>query len=383
MKSQPLHLLLVDHAPIIGGVEMMIRDLLTALDPARVTATVVTDVNSPMRGRFSATVPEIALPLMRLKRNPLAWLTLLSSAAALARAARNTKAEVIQTFTARTHLIGALAGVLARVPVVWRLNDDTLPRPIVRAVGQIPRRIITVSDYLRRHYASTLKVTDLIPDGVPLPSPIPIREARRQMNLPEDALIVALVARLVRWKGHAVFLRALAQLAPEYPQLRGLIVGGWSEADNRPGPLAGGEPYQQELFTLAQELGLKERVTFTGYTDATAYTFSAADIVAHTSILPEPFGRVIVEAMAAARPVVAARAGGAPEIVEDKITGLLTPPGDADALANALRQLLGDSGLCNRMGEAGRARAEREYSVSRMAAHFTEVWEEAANDNLH
>lgn len=378
MKSQPLRLLLVDHAPIMGGVEMMIRDLLTALDLAQVTPTVVTDVTSPMRGRFSASVPEIALPLTRLKRNPLAGLTLLSSAAALARAARRTNAQIIQTFTARTHLIGALAGGLARVPVVWRVNDDTLPRPIVRAVGQIPRRVIVVSDYLRQHYASALKVTDLIPDGVPLPSPISIQEARRHMHLPEDALIVALVARLVRWKGHAVFLRALAQLIPEYSQLRGLIVGGWSEADNRPGPLAGGEPYQQELFALAQELGLKERVTFTGYTDATAYTFAAADVVAHTSILPEPFGRVIVEAMGAARPVIAARAGGVPEIVEDKITGLLTPPGDVDALAAALRQLLSDSALRHRMGEAGRARAEREYSVSRMAERFTEVWMEAA-----
>jgi glycosyltransferase involved in cell wall biosynthesis len=378
MHDRPLRLLLVDHAPIIGGVEMMIRDLLTALEPARVAAMVVTDVNSPMRGHFSASVPEIALPLTRLKRNPLAGFSLLSSSAALARAARSTKAEIIQTFTARTHLIGALAGVLARVPVVWRLNDDTLPRPIVRVVGKIPRRVITVSDYLRRHYGSALKVTDLIPDGVPLPSHISIPEARRQMKLPEDRLIVALVARLVRWKGHAVFLRALAQLAPEYPQLHGLIVGGWSEADNRSGPLAGGEPYQQELFTLAQELGLKERVTFTGYTDATAYTFAAADIVVHTSTLPEPFGRVIVEAMAAARPVIAARAGGVPEIVEDKITGLLTSPGDVDSLAAAMRQLLSDPALRHRMGEAGRARAELEYSVSRMAARFTEVWMEAA-----
>jgi glycosyltransferase involved in cell wall biosynthesis len=374
----PIRVLLVDHAPIVGGVEIMIRDLLTALDPARVAAVVVTDQASPMRGRFGTGVTEIALPLTRLKQNPLAGVSLMQAAVRLARTARGAGAGLLQTFTARTHLIGALAGRLARVPVVWRLNDDTLPRPLAAMAGWLPRRIISVSAHLRAHYAGTLRVTDLIPDGVPLPSLQSTFESRQALPVPAGGLLVALVARLVRWKGHAVFLRALAELAPDFPDLHGLVVGGYTPAEDQPGLLAGGAPYERELLALTRDLGLAQRVTFLGHTDEAARVFAAADIVAHTSILPEPFGRVLIEAMAAGRPVVASAAGGPREIVEDGVTGLLTPPGDGHGLAAALRRLLAGAELRQAMGAAARQRAQAEYSLPVMAERFTQVWTECA-----
>lgn len=398
MRAKPVRVLLVDHAPIVGGVEMMIRDLLTELDPARVAPTVVTDTASPMRGKFSPKVPEAAMPLPRLNRNPLAALDWLMAAIRLARFARRagprafiwpkgakgsagTSAQIIQTFTTRTHLISALAGRLSGVPVVWRMNDDTLPRSLAAIAGRAPRRIISVSNYLRAHYGSSLQITDLIPDGVPLPVVIAQAEARRDFapRIAPETLLVVLVARIVRWKGHGIFLRALAGLAADHPNLHGLIVGSWSPGDNVPGPLGGGEPYQKELDALVQSLGLAGRVTFMGHTNAAVRVFAAADIVAHTSTLPEPFGRVIVEAMAAARPVVAAQAGGALEIVEPGVTGLLTPPGDVGAFVEALRKMIVNADLRQRMGEAGRARAGREYSLKLMAERFTQVWEEVAS----
>jgi glycosyltransferase involved in cell wall biosynthesis len=398
MRPKPVRVLLVDHAPIIGGVEMMIRDLLTELDPARVAPTVVTDTASPMRGQFGPSVPEAAMPLPRLNRNPLAALDWLMAGIRLARfawragpralreawSARGSAgagAQIIQTFTTRTHLIGALAGRLSGAPVVWRMNDDTLPGSLAAIAGRVPRRIIAVSNYLRAHYGSSLQITDLIPDGVPLPVVIAQAEARRDFAPPiaPETLLVVLVARIVRWKGHGVFLRALAPLAADHPNLHGLMVGGWSPGDNVPGPLGGGEPYQKELEALVQSLGLTGRVTFMGHTNAAARVFAAADVVAHTSTRPEPFGRVIVEAMAAARPVVAAQAGGALEIVEPGVTGLLTPPGDVGALTEALHKMILNTDLRQRMGEAGRARAEREYSLKLMAERFTQVWEEVAS----
>ena len=368
-----MKVLLVDHAPIIGGVEMMIRDLLGALDLERVAPVVVTDMASPMRGRFSSRAPEIALSLTRLKGNPLAGGALFRSALQLARVARQSQAQVLQTFTARTHLIGSLAGLLSGVPVVWRINDETLPRPLTRLFGRVPRRIIVVSRYLQQHYGRALRVTDVIPDGVPLPPLRPPAKGRATLGLPAEAVVVTLVGRLVRWKGQAVFLNALAALK-DMP-VHGLLVGGWSEADNRPGPLAGGQAYHAELLALAERLALQGRVTFAGHTDAAQHSFAASDIVAHTSTLPEPFGRVIIEAMAAGRAVVAADAGGAREIVQPGVTGLLTPPGDAAALAGALRQLAGDRALREGMGHAGRERAEAEYSVEWMAGRFEEVWD--------
>jgi glycosyltransferase involved in cell wall biosynthesis len=119
-------------------------------------------------------------------------------------------------------------------------------------------------------------------------------------------------------------------------------------------------------------------VTFTGHIEPAAAAFAAADIVAHTSILPEPFGRVIVEAMAAGRPVVAAAAGGALEIVREGETGRLVPPGDPAALAQALSELAADKAQRQRLGLAGRARAEQEYALPVMAERFMRVWAKAA-----
>jgi glycosyltransferase involved in cell wall biosynthesis len=368
----PLRVLLVDHAPIIGGVEVMLRDLLANLDPARVAATIATDIHSPMRGQFHPTLPEMGLPLPRLNRNPKALLDWLAAGIGLARAARQSRAQLIQTFTARTHLISVVAGSVARLPVVWRLNDDTLPRSAARFVGRVPRRLIAVSAYLRDYYSGMLRVTDLIPDGLPLPPLQSQAEARRALNLPLDAFIVVHVARLVRWKGQAVFLRALSRL----PEARGLVVGGASPADDVPGPLGGGESYRRELEALAHSLDVFERVMFMGHQSNIAPRLAAADVVAHTSTLPEPFGRVVVEAMAQGRPVVAARAGGILDIVEPNVTGLLTPPGDADALATALRTLQADASLREQLGRAGRARAEREFSVTNMTERFTQLWTE-------
>jgi glycosyltransferase involved in cell wall biosynthesis len=127
-----------------------------------------------------------------------------------------------------------------------------------------------------------------------LPPLISRADARRKLNLPIDTCIVTLAARIARWKGHAIFLRAFAELAPHYPQLYGLIVGGYSEADDRPGPLGGGKPYYRELLALTEELGLTGRVTFAGHMEAIMLALTASDIVAHTSTLPEPFGRAIV-----------------------------------------------------------------------------------------
>lgn len=374
----PLRVLLVDHAPIVGGVEIMIKELLTGLDPEHVAPTIVTDAHSPMRGQFSKTYPEIPITLTRLKGNVLAPFTWLQSAWQLAQTARKTQAQVIQTFTARTHLISALAGPLAGVPVVWRLNDDTLYRPLAAWAGRVPRRIISVSAHLRTHYKGVLRVTDLIPDGVPQP-PLPTQaEARTRLNLPAEGLLVVLVARLVRWKGQTVLIDALAQLAAQYPPLRVALVGGWSAADEGPGPLGGGETYLHELEEQSKALGVRDRVLFVGHSPNPGMYLAAADIVAHTSLQPEPFGRGIVEGMAAGRPVVAIDAGGPAEIVQPEVTGLLIPPNNAKALAAALQRLLSDADLRARLGQQGQARAQAEYALPQMAQRFTQVWQAVA-----
>ena len=370
--------LLVDHGPFFGGSESFLIDLLSTLDRRAYTPIIVSDTRSPVLDRLRATGdPVLTTPFPRINRSPaFAW-RLIRSGWQLAQLARRAHADLIHTFTARTHLIGAVAARLSGIPLVWRIGDDTLPKWAMALFGSVPRRIVAVSDWIAAQYPQ-LHFDGQVPDGARPPLTISRAEARTELGLPSDALVVAHVGRLVRWKGQAVFIHALAQAALTVPNLRGLIVGTWHAEDDRPGPLGGGESYYRDLRALAVELGLNspnnERLTFSGFVRDPSLAYAAADLFAHTSTLPEPFGRTIIEAMMAGCPVIAARAGGPAEIIVDGQSGLLTTPGDVPALAAALIELLTSNERRAQLGQAARQRAEAEYTLAIMTRRMEETY---------
>lgn len=160
---------------------------------------------------------------------------------------------------------------------------------------------------------------------------------------------VGLLATYARWKGQDVFLKALARLDPGLrPPVRGYLIGG---------PIyetRGSQFSEAELRSVADALGLGTRVGFVPFQDETADIYRALDVVVHASILPEPFGRTIVEAMACGRPTIIARAGGAAELFVEGRDAIGVQPGDPDSLCAAIRRLVDDPGL--RRAIAGRAR---------------------------
>jgi glycosyltransferase involved in cell wall biosynthesis len=316
------------------------------------------------------------MPLPQINHNPIFLWRLWRAGANLAQIARQTHANVLHTFTARTHLIGAVASRLSGVPLVWRIGDDTLPAWTLATFRRVPRRlvIVGVSNWIAHRYPQ-IPFDGLVPDGARLPLNISRKDARAELGLREDELVVAHVGRLVRWKGQDVFIRAMAQVAHTIPNIRGLIVGAWHKEDERPGALGGGASYANELRALADQLGAP--ITFTGFVRDPGVAYAAADIVAHTSKLPEPFGRITIEAMMASRPVVAANAGAQPEIVTPSETGLLTPTGDTDALTRALIELLSSETHRVVMGRNGRARAENNFSLALMTCRMQDAYQRA------
>jgi glycosyltransferase involved in cell wall biosynthesis len=188
--------------------------------------------------------------------------------------------------------------------------------------------------------------------------------------------VVTLAARLVRWKGQRVFIQAMALAAKRLPQIRGEIVGGSSPGDDRPGLLAGGATYERELHELADSLGLSGGLSFDGFREPKRL-FAGAGLAVHASLLPEPFGRTIVEAMAAGLPVIGTRGGAVPEVILNGLTGRLVPVGDATALAEAMIELMSDPGRRRVMGEAGRARVAEQFTVEQMARRFEAAWQES------
>lgn len=193
-------------------------------------------------------------------------------------------------------------------------------------------------------------------------------ELRAQHGIPLDRTLVSLVGRLQPWKGQREFLQAARVLADSHPTTRFAIVGG---------AILGWEGnYPEELKQLAGALQLSERVTFTGHTDEVSRWMRASDIVVNAS-QPEPFGLVVVEAMAAGCAVVAVATGGPRDIIEDGRSGLLCATKEPAMLAAAIRRLLDDRQLRTELGQAARRRVEADFSREAMVSRFSAIVREA------
>ena len=179
--------------------------------------------------------------------------------------------------------------------------------------------------------------------------------------------LVGIVARLDSWKGHAVFLRAMARLKEIAPEARGVVVG------DAPPELP---EYRQGLETLSDQLGLAETVSFVPFQTELAPVMSALDVAVLASTTPEPFGRVLIEAMAAGRPVIASDSGASREIIDDGQQGVLFPPGDHDALTRAIARVLSDPALAAEMGRRGQVRVEERFDSAQYVAGVEAVYQD-------
>jgi glycosyltransferase involved in cell wall biosynthesis len=182
--------------------------------------------------------------------------------------------------------------------------------------------------------------------------------------------VVGHVARLDRWKGIDVFLRAASICHQQFPDARFLVVGGEIE---------GSTEYAKSLYQLAEDLGLRDVVQFTGWRygpEEMPDVYPALDILVLASTSPEPFGLVLLEAMATAKPVIATNHGGPSEICVDGETALLIPPGDPGKLADAILTLLRNPETGKRMGLAGRKRVEEVFDHHRCVQAIEKVYQE-------
>ena len=349
-----LRVLVVDHAPIFGGVEAMINDLANAVDREKFALTVATDTTSRVEFR---DVDVQRIPMPRLRNNPAAMITAGLRLASLAR-----DADVMMTTAARTHAIGAVAALLSSTPLIWRLADDTFPLFLAQTLRRIPRRIIAVSSFIAGRCSPAPEKTVIIPDGLPdtgpACQPAARAEMRRALGLTEGEVAAVIVARLVRWKGHAVFTRAV-----KMANVTGLIAGKEDESEGK----LGGRGLRAELESIGAN------VRFLGHRSDLQSLFAASDIFVHASIRPEPLGRSVVQAMLAGLPVIATRAGAIPEVVGD--AGRLTPAGDVDALAAALTM---DARTRERLGREGRERASARFELAANVRRLERLWVDVA-----
>jgi len=365
----------------IGGPAIHTILLTAGLDAARFESTLVSGVEAAYEGNMldlaaQKGVQPLVIPELGREINPLKdWVTLLK----LYRLFRDRRPHIVHTHTAKAGTVGRMAARLAGVPVVVHtfhghvFHDYFGPLQtrvfigIERLLASLSDRIVTVSDGQRRELAeygvASLDKIAVVPLGFELDALLncePLRgQLRRELGIPDGMALVGIVARLAAIKNHRLFLDAARLIVEAGQEAMFLIVGD-------------GE-LRADLEAYVAELKLGERVIFTGWRRDLPRIYADLDVVALSS-LNEGTPVSLIEAMAAAKPVVATRVGGVSDVILDKESGYLVQSKDAEGLARGILDLLRAPDRAREMGLAGRVAVQPKYASETMLANIEKLY---------
>jgi glycosyltransferase involved in cell wall biosynthesis len=368
----------ITHSAAPAGAELSLLRLAGVLDP---DAEVIFTADGPLVHRFIARglAVQVVTGKMspgQLSRGRVNLMSVIRAGSALlvtgwriGEKLRDEDAGVVVARSSKTLLVGWVASRRARVPLVWSVHDQISSRyfgkivaPVIRALGRV-----LASGYIANSQSTleTLwtgdKPTVVIPPGLELRQHLVSPPAKSGVS---EVVNFVAVGRIAPWKGQDVFIRAFASVIRERPGSgRATIVGG---------ALFGESEYEESLKVLVKELGIESSVSFVGHVDDVYPYLESADVLVHSSVLPEPFGSVVIEGMATGCAVIATDAGGPAETITSGDNGLLVPCGDEEALACALGKLLEDVGLRDRLVAGGFQRAN-DFDIE-VLANQTREW---------
>jgi glycosyltransferase involved in cell wall biosynthesis len=385
--------LFINHTAQLGGGELALLSLISSIDVTSVESSIVLFEDGPLRKllepyacvlicRLSTRVlsarkdslSRSLWPRMGDLASTLGFLTRLMSVV------RKSGADVVHTNSLKADILGGVASRLSGIPVIWhvrdRIADDYLPGLVVKAFRWLAR---VIPHYVIANSYATLSTllntsseqrgrdtgdanfrlrSSVIHDGV--------REAASASNkIPRNLIVVGLVGRISPWKGQHVFVRAAAKVHAKFPNAIFRIIGA---------PLFGEDAYSDSLHKICLELGIAASVEFTGFVRDVSGAIADLDILVHASTIAEPFGQVIIEGMAAGKPVVATNGGGVLEIVVDQITGYLVPMNDEFEMAEAIMKLVDKPLQRKVMGAKGKMRADRLFRIESTAEGVQDVY---------
>lgn len=405
LETSPARILIVESGSGFGGSSKYLSQLLAGLDRSRYDVRVVATQGGPAMTQIqSLGLPIHIEPLWRFPWGEPIWreadargrvsmcvdalrAVVLGPVQALIMVPRITvllrrqRIHIVHLNNeVLSHVMVILAAKLAGCQVVCQLHGWRPFTRLERLMGWAVDVFVCTSQAGLQYYQAQCTGRPLvaIPNGIVLNGRVAQAEAvrlpkRQSYGLQPEDIAVTILGRLVPWKGHQVFLNALATVMRHNSRVVGLIIGHDPSPDQR---------HLLELKQQAKALGIAGRIKCLPWEDEAWAAFAAADVIVHASTKPEPFGLVIVEAMAAGRPIIATRGGAVTDIIEDGASGLIVEPGDANALSDAIRRLLDDRPLAGRMVEEARQRVRTLFSMERNIQQVCGVYDRLLGASL-
>ena len=384
MNHDKPKVLFLDHVGVLGGAELVLLDT-AAHFAARCHVVLMAD--GPLRPALQAVGAPVTVftapSRVNKVRRAAGLFAALGTVIPVLRLARKIARfagpyDLIWANSQKSFVIGCFASFLSGKPLVWHMHDILTAdhfSPVNRKVGvflanRFAARVVAVSRAGRQSFIDAggdVRRVTVVYNGLDAADFTPGKNSP-DLRVEFDtgsAPLVGVFGRLTAWKGQDILIRAL----PKLPNVHAVFVG---EA------LFNEHEYAASLRTLAAELNVADRCHFTGFRSNIPELMSGVDVVAHTSTAPEPFGRVIVEAMLAGKPVIATDAGGAAEIVTHDSDGLLVPMNDPAALAAALDGLLKDPLKSASLAAEGCRTATRDFTIQNFLRGINAVANDAA-----
>jgi glycosyltransferase involved in cell wall biosynthesis len=394
--ASPQNILVVHNNNDFYGAEKVLLELLSRLDRSRFVPIVVLPTDTRHINRLS---PELAklnieccfIPLgvlrrkyFKLQKLPRFSFEVLAGVRQLVRLIRKRNVALVHTNT-NTILASPLAARLMRVPHVWSIHELMVEPATVRSAlhYMIPRfatRVVTVSQAVREHmlkdaakFADRFTFVRGAIDVEPFLNAKGRARVRAEWGVREGEVLIGMAGRVTRWKGQSIFVQAAKLIAEQHAEAKFAAVGGVFDTEKF---------YMDRFRKEVRDAGLENKLTINDFRADMPDVFAAFDIFVLPSILPEPFGLVVIEAMASGKPVVATAPGGPSETVVDGETGFLVPPSDPFAMVQALEVLLADPQRRVSMGDAGRRRACEMFSLPRYVTEFEELYETVLKETV-
>ncbi len=352
-------LYLEHHSSIIGGGQISLLQLMENLNKRKFNPILICPEKADLATEAEKHhIQTIFIPLPSLKT--LKVVTVFQSLRKLLNIIKKEKVHLLHTNSSRSMMYAALLRLFHHIEIIWHIRIADKDRVFDRLFEPFANKIITNSKAAAQRFSWLKDQNKIVTiyNGLDLKSFDENKDGskiKKELSIKDEAIVIGTIAKLQPKKGIHILLNAAPQIIEQFPSVKFLIVGDAPEAE---------VSYLEQLKSLIKKLNIEKHVILPGFRNDISHIMKVIDIFVLPSF-SESFGRVLMEAMAASKPIIASNVGGIPEVVTDGETGILVPAAEADVLAEKMNLLLKDKNLREKMGNRGRNRVEELFTIEK------------------